>query len=114
MQSKIWFQQYNNITIEESNRDVALLVDSSHGTFLPPFEDLSHTSILYYCKLHVHLEYNDLKKYDDCVVLMNDYSPSSAPSASPMVPLVASANIGPRPIKVLQFNPEKIKSIQPH
>jgi hypothetical protein len=63
MQSKIWFQQYNNIAIEESNRDVALLVDSSHGTFLPPFQDLSHTSILYYCiKWMYFLEYNDLQK----------------------------------------------------
>jgi hypothetical protein len=48
MQSKIWFQQYNNIAIEESNRDVALLVDSYPGMFLPPFGDLSHTSIPYY------------------------------------------------------------------
>jgi hypothetical protein len=48
MQSKIWFQQYNNIAIEESNRDVALLVDSYPGMLLPPFGDLSHTSVPYY------------------------------------------------------------------
>ena len=33
--------------IEESNTDTVLLVNSFPGMLLPPFGDLSHTSILY-------------------------------------------------------------------
>ena len=42
-------KQYSNIAIEESNWDVALLVDSYPSMFLPPLGDLSHPSILYCC-----------------------------------------------------------------
>jgi hypothetical protein len=44
---------------------------------------------------HYVLEYNDLKKQEvenDCVVLMDDYSPSSS-VPSPSVPFVAKINI---------------------
>ncbi|CAN5225006.1 hypothetical protein BH18THE2_BH18THE2_28880 [soil metagenome] len=41
------FRSRNNIAIEESNRDAALLVDSYPGMLLSPLGDLSHLSILY-------------------------------------------------------------------
>ena len=39
------------IVIEESKRDCGMLNGSVPGMLLPPFGDLSHTSILYYCDI---------------------------------------------------------------
>jgi hypothetical protein len=42
------------VIIEESKTDPALLVNSYPGMLLPPFGDLSHTSILYYHNILQH------------------------------------------------------------